>query len=107
MKHKITMLHQTEDIQVYRCNCCRHYNVNYRNLFMVFTYRELKSFIEMLKSLEGHHYNCIHPEGHKAVISNSRFDSNGMGFTAEETQYIISQVEQAMIIDQVNKALLS
>ncbi len=107
MTHKIIILHESEDIQIYRCKCCNHYNVNYKNLFMTFTRRELRAFLKILKSLTIQHYTARHPQGLKAVISNSKFDGHGMGFTQEETQYIISEIEQAMLMDQINKTLIS
>ena len=104
MRHDIILLHESEQIQIYRCKCCDHYNINYRNLFLTFTRRELKVFMKTLRSLKGHHYSRIHPEGAKAVIGKKRF-IGGIGFTHEETRSIIRDIEQAMLMESVNETL--
>ena len=104
MQHVISMLHESEGLQIYKCKCCNHYNLNYRNLFLSFSSREFRSFLKVLKQLEPHHFTCIHPEGNKAVISQTKF-SGGIGFTVEEAEWLITQIEQALIIEEANKAL--
>lgn len=98
------MLHESDELQVYRCVCCQQYHVNYRNIFLNFTLKELKGFIKVLKELEPQHYTCVHPEGTKAVISKTKY-MGGIGFTEEETGSIIGQLEQALLMDEVNKTL--
>ncbi len=104
MKHEIVILHESDDIQIYKCKCCKHYNVNYRNLFLTFTKREIRGFLKVLKSLDTHHYNQIHPEGPKAVISNSKY-MGGSGFTQDETCQFVAHLEQAMLMEEVNESL--
>lgn len=105
MHHTIEMLHESEAVQIYKCKCCDHYNFNYRNLFLSFTKREFRSFLKTMKALEPRHFTCIHPEGHKAIISHTKY-SGGMGFTQQEANAIITYIEQALIIEQANKALV-
>ena len=104
MHHSIFMLHESEGLQIYKCKCCNHYNLNYRNLFLSFSRKEFKSFLKVLKQLEAHHFTNIHPEGPKAIISHTKF-SGGMGFTENEAQWLIIQIEQALIMEEANKAL--
>ena len=104
MSHKIVMLHQTDNLQVYRCEGCRQYHVNYKNIFLNFSLRELKDFIKILRKLQPKHYTCMHPEGPKAIISKTRH-LGGIGFTEEETGSMINQLEQALLIDEVNNTL--
>ena len=104
MSHKIVMLHQTDNLQVYRCAGCRQYHVNYRNIFLHFSSIELRGFIKILRKLQPQHYTCMHPEGPKAIISKTRH-IGGIGFTEEETNSIIGQLEQALLMDEVNNTL--
>ena len=104
MNHTITMLHESEDLQIYKCKCCNHYNLNYHNLFLTFTRREFRGFLSILKKLKPENFTCIHPQGPKAIISHSKF-SGGMGFTQREATCLIEQIQQALMMEEVNKAL--
>ena len=46
------------------------------------------------------------PRGAKAVISHTKF-SGGMGFTEHEAEWLIIQIEQALIMEEANEALVS
>ena len=71
MTHNILILYESSNIQIYKCECCYHYNFNYRNLFFQFTKKEFDIFTETLRSLRPHHFEHTHPEGLKALILNT------------------------------------
>lgn len=104
--HLIVMLNETADMQIYICKCCGHYNLNYKNLFLCFTKKEFKDFVRLLKGLRPAHFNNIHPEGSKAVLSHKKY-KGAFGFTQEEVENIISQIEQALIVEEAKKVLVN
>lgn len=106
MPHEIIMLHESSNVQIYKCKCCNHYNLNYRNLFLAFSRKEFKGFYKILSRLRPEHFTCIHPEGLKAIVSHSKYPGR-MGFTEEEVTSILSQIEEAMMMEEVQKTLTS
>ena len=104
MSHNILVLHESSNNQIYKCKCCNHYNLNYRNLFFQFTKKEFETFTETLRSLRPHHFECAHPEGLKALILNTKHPGK-LGFTKEEVSQIINEIEQALVMEEVFASL--
>jgi|TARA_B110000967_G_scaffold51300_1_gene52493 hypothetical protein len=104
MRHNILVLHESSNNQIYKCKCCNHYNLNYRNLFFQFTKKEFETFTETLRSLRPHHFECTHPEGLKALILNTKHPGK-LGFTKEEVSQIIDEIEQALVMEEVFASL--
>jgi len=104
MSHDILVLHESSNNQIYKCKCCNHYNLNYKNLFIQFTKKEFKLFAETLRSLQPHHFECTHPEGLKALVFNTKYPGK-LGFTQEEVSQIIDEIEQALVMEEVFASL--
>ena len=104
MSHDILVLHESSNNQIYKCKCCNHYNLNYKNLFIQFTKKEFKLFAETLRSLQPHHFECTHPEGLKALVFNTKHPGK-LGFTQEEVSQIIDEIEQALVMEEVFASL--
>tara|TARA_X000001036_G_scaffold336598_1_gene315533 strand:- start:163 stop:342 length:180 start_codon:yes stop_codon:yes gene_type:complete len=57
-----------------------------------------------LRSLQPHHFDHDHPEGLKALVLNTKLPGK-LGFTQEEVFQIISEIEQALIMDELFASL--
>ena len=104
MSHNILMLQESPNTQIYKCECCNHYNFNYKNLFFQFTKKEFDIFTKTLRSLQPHHFEHLHPEGLKALILNTKLPGK-LGFTQEEVSKIIGDIEQALIMNEIFASL--
>lgn len=96
--NEVEVLSENENGRIFRCKCCNDFNLQYKNIYLLFTWKQLGNFHKTVIGITGREFYYNSPQGEQAILRNDAMRM-GIAFTKAEIAEIDALYQEAALIE--------